>query len=243
MVGLVRALGFYFVGCSWTALVCLASLPFLVLPRKHAAGVVRVWARGVLWMLKYIIGLEYNVSGLRNKPSNRAIYAIKHQSAWETVAIFILFDDPVVVLKHELARVPIVGLYLQKAGHIAIRRDTGAKAIKSILNRACSGEAVSRSIVIFPEGHRVAPGAPTTYLSGVAALYSHLRLPVIPVAHNAGLFWPRCGLKKRPGCIEIEFLRPIRPGLDRHEFTAELERAIEGATARLIAQEARRCLR
>ena len=114
----------------------------------------------------------------------------------------------------------------------------GVRALRSLIKEAEAALARGQSIVIFPEGTRVAPGAHRPYHPGVAALYLHLGCPVVPVALNSGLFWGRRSFVKRPGRITVEILPPIEPGLNRAAFMTELERRLEGATLRLV-EEAR----
>jgi 1-acyl-sn-glycerol-3-phosphate acyltransferase len=161
---------------------------------------------------------------------------LKHQSAWETIALWVLLKNPAIVLKQSLARIPVFGWYMQRGGAIIIDREAGPKALRPMLAAARSAIADGRPIAIFPEGTRTPLAARRSYHPGVAALYMQLDLPVVPVALNSGLFWGRRSLLKQSGTILIEFLAPIEPGLNRRHFMAELERRIEGATAMLIVE-------
>ena len=111
--------------------------------------------------------------------------------------------------------------------------------MKAILRDAKAALAAGHNVIIFPEGTRVAPGKTRPYGPGIAALYGLLDAPVVPVALNSGLFWGRRRFGKRPGTVAIEFLAPISPGLDRHQFLAELQNRIEVATGQLIAEVTR----
>jgi len=168
-------------------------------------------------------------------PKGPVIIAAKHQSSWETLAFTLLFDDIAIVLKRELLFIPVVGWAMARAGNIAVARGEGASALRGLLRQAKSVIAQRRSIVIFPEGTRVAPGDQKPYQIGTAALYRQLGVPVVPVALNSGLFWGRRKFVKRPGVITLEILPPIAPGLDRETFMATLRERIETATARLAA--------
>ena len=218
-----------------TAVLCLALWPGLVLRGPHLAALGRLWARYALWVLRLAIGLDHEVRGGENRIPGAAIYAAKHQSAWETIAFFLLLDGPVYVLKAELLFIPIIGWYLRRAGMIAVDRAGGASALRAMLAGAELRAQEGRPIVIFPEGTRTAPGASRPYHPGIAALYARLGLPVVPVALDSGSFWPRRGFRKRPGTIVIEFLEPIAPGLEREVFSSTLRTRIEGACARLSA--------
>jgi len=136
-------------------------------------------------------------------------------------------------MKSELLWIPFYGWYSLKAGMIPINRKGGAAALKSMLRAARRAKERGQPIVIFPQGTRTAPGTHAPYQPGVAAIYRGLDLPVVPVALNSGLFWPRRSLRRNPGTIVVEFLPRIAPGLARGPFLAELEERIESATGRL----------
>jgi 1-acyl-sn-glycerol-3-phosphate acyltransferase len=230
---LLRSLLFNIAFYGWTALACLTALPMLFLPRMAIVRLARVWAQGIVLMLAGLVGLRHEVRGLRHRRHGRVLYAFKHQSAWDTIMLSLLLQDPTIVVKKELLAIPIFGWCLRKTGQIAVDRRGGAKALKALLRSAEQGAAAGRPIVIFPEGTRTAPGSHRPYQPGVAALYGQLELPVVPVALNSGLFWARRSFVKRPGLITVEFLPAIEPGLSRRRFLAELERRTEDACRRL----------
>ena len=216
--------------------MALAALPLLLMPRQHMVLHAKRWERGIQWLLRCLIGLDYRVLGEQNRRQKKAIYAIKHQSAWDTVVTHLLIDDPAIALKQELVRIPIFGPCLRHAGMIEIARGEGAKALRSLIQGARQAIKRGSPVVIFPEGTRTPPGEKQRYQPGVAALYKQLALPVVPVALNSGVFWGRRSFVKRPGTILVEFLEPIQPGLERKAFMAALEDRIETATNRLVDQ-------
>jgi 1-acyl-sn-glycerol-3-phosphate acyltransferase len=221
----------------WTALFCLLVLP--VFPFLSAAGMrraARFWERVTFALLRFTVGLSHEVRGREHLPSGPVIIASKHQSAWETLAFHVLVPELAVGLKEELTRIPVFGWYLMRAGNIRIDRGAAARAIRSLVEGAKGAVASGLSVLIFPEGTRSAPGDPPDYKPGVVALYNALRLPVVPVALNSGLFWRRRSLVKHPGRIVVQFLEPIPPGLERKIFMQTLEQRIETATARLIEE-------
>jgi 1-acyl-sn-glycerol-3-phosphate acyltransferase len=220
----------------WTGVMVLAALPLLAAPREKMVATGRLWQRGVQGLLARLTGLTYEVRGRERIPATPAIYAFKHQSAWETLVLNLLFPDPAIVLKRELTQIPLFGWYLLHAGMIRIDRKGGARALRMLLDDGRAALARGSSIVIFPEGTRAPVGQRHSYHPGVAALYRQLDCPVVPVALNSGLFWRRRGFIKRPGRIVVEFLPPIAPGLERKPFMAELEQRLEGATERLVAE-------
>jgi 1-acyl-sn-glycerol-3-phosphate acyltransferase len=222
--------GFFY---GWTALCVVVGLPLLLGPRRGIYYLGRAWAHPILAALALLCGLRHEVRGRENLPAGAVLIAAKHQSAWDTIIFSILLWDHSFVLKRELLWVPLFGLYLARAGLIAVDRQGGARALKQMVAAARRVAALGRPIVIFPEGTRVAPDQHRPYQPGVAALYGQLGLPVVPVALNSGLFWRRRSFLKRPGTITLEFLPPIAPGLPRKTFLARLEEAIEGRSRAL----------
>jgi len=220
----------------WTALLGIAGLPLLLASRRSVMRFGTFWSRGVLVLLRIICGLDYELRGREHLPEGPAIIAMKHQSAWETFAIPVLFEDAASVIKRELGWIPFYGWYTLKAGSIAVDRGAGSRALKRMLAAAARVKAQGRKIAIFPEGTRGAVGETRIYLPGVAALYQYLHLPLVPVALNSGLFWKRRGFLRRPGTVLIEILPAIAPGLDRREVMERLRAEIEYATARLVAE-------
>jgi 1-acyl-sn-glycerol-3-phosphate acyltransferase len=210
----------------------LAFLPTLVLPRGAIVACSRLWSRAVLFGLKWIAGLDYEVRG--TPPTRGALIAAKHMSMWDTVALYLVLHDPAVVLRRSLRQIPFYGWYTWKAGSIAIDREGKASALRQMAHDAKVAIAEGRSVLIFPEGTRKLPGMPPDYKPGVAGLYGQLDVPCVPVALNSALFWT--GFLKKPGRIVIEFLEPLPPGLKRREFMALLQGRIEGATGVLLAE-------
>ncbi|HKF72350.1 MAG TPA: lysophospholipid acyltransferase family protein [Stellaceae bacterium] len=233
---LLRSLLFNLVFYAWTAFVAIAALPMLLGPRALVMGLGQWWSRTVLELARWIAGIDYELRGAEHLPRAPAIIAVKHQSAWDTLAVPALFGDVAIVLKRELLWIPCYGWYARKAGMIPVDRGAGATALKGMVRRAREVVAERRPIVIFPEGTRTAVGTKRAYHPGVAALYTQLGLPVVPIAVNSGLFWPRRSFLKRPGRIVVEVLAPLPPGLDRKAFLAELRSRIETATERLVAE-------
>jgi 1-acyl-sn-glycerol-3-phosphate acyltransferase len=229
----VRSLAFNILFAVWTGIVFLISLPTLLMPRRAVWAMGRLWVRGSLLLLRAIVGLGHRVAGAEHRLAGPAIYAVKHQSAWDTLVFPTLVDMPAYVLKQELIRVPLFGAYLKRCGMIPVDRQGRATALKRMLAAARAAVAAGHPILIYPEGTRTPPGERRPYHPGVAALYGDLGLPVVPVALNSGLFWGRRSFHKKPGTITIEFLPAIPPGLPRKAFMEQLQERLEGASARL----------
>jgi len=213
-----------------TTILSLIFLPVLALPRGATVWLARLWARLTFWGLKIFAGIDWEIRGL--PPKGPVLVAAKHMSMWDTLALYLALDEPAIVLKRELLRIPFYGWFLAKAAAIAIDRSAGASALRKMAEAARKVLAQGRPILIFPEGTRKKPGAMPDYKPGVAGLYGQLGVACVPVALNSGVYWT--GFLKRPGTIVLEFLEPIGPGLKRDAFMRLLEDRIETATNRLL---------
>ena len=220
-----------------SALLFIAVLPTLLLPRKVMVRASQNWSLMMFWGLKWIAGCDWQVRGAI--PKGPLLFAAKHMSMWDTMALYALVDDVCIVVKQELLAIPFYGWYIKKAGVIGVNRAAHASALRQMATAAKKVFATGRPLAIFPEGTRKKPGAAPDYKPGVAALYSQLGVACVPVALNSGLFWT--GFTKRRGTIVIEFLPAIPAGLKRAEFMARLQHDIETASAALMA-EGRPCL-
>lgn len=232
----LRSLVYQIAFLLWTALLGIAGLPLLLASRRTVMRFGAFWSRGVLVLLRIICGLDYQLRGREHLPDGPAIVAMKHQSAWDAIAMPVLFEDAASIIKRELTWIPFYGWYTMKAGSIAIDRGAGSRALKRMVADAARVKAQGRKITIFPEGTRGAVDETRPYLPGVAALYQYLDLALVPVAVNSGLFWKRRGFLRRPGTVLVEILPAISPGLERHAMMEKLRAEIEGATSRLVAE-------
>jgi len=235
----IRSILFNICFIAWTSLCCLFMVWSFAIPRPMMVKVITQYFKGLDPIEKYVIGLTYEVKGRENMLDTPCLIAIKHQSAWETFKLFQLFGDVAIVLKRELMFIPFWGWYQAKSGAIPVNRAAGGKAMNSLIAGAQKViQKQKRSIVIFPQGTRVPVGEKRAYKVGIAALYENLNVPIVPVALNAGLFWPKNSFIKKPGKITVEILPAIPAGLSRPEAMKQLEEAIETASNRLV-QEAR----
>jgi len=232
---------FYNVAFYFNLLVWLiAAIPTLLMPRRFFMEIARLWGVSSLWLLRVIAGTQVRWTGLDKLPSGGCIVAAKHQSAWETFALFAVLKDPAIILKRELTLIPLFGWCLLKAEMIPVRRgQTGREALTEMSAKARKAIAEGRQLLIFPEGTRRPAGAPPDYKSGVAHLYAATGAICVPIALNSGVYWPRRALIRRPGTVAVEVLDPIAPGMRPKAFLAELRARIEGASARLV-EEGRR---
>lgn len=205
----------------------LVALPTLVLPRQIFMGVARLWARTSLWWMNLTCGTAAEFVGREKIPATPCIVAAKHQSFWETFALFQLCKDPVFILKRELTWIPVFGWYLWKSDMIPINRAARSKALEQAMERARFELAKGRQLIIFPEGTRRPAGAPPAYKHGVSYIYEALHVPVVPVGLNSGLFWPRREFLRRPGTITAQCGDVIPAGLPRLQMFEQMQTEIE----------------
>jgi 1-acyl-sn-glycerol-3-phosphate acyltransferase len=207
----------------------------LLLPLSARDRMAAAWGSTNLWLMKVICGLKYRIQGKENLPQHAAIIMCKHQSTWETISLkSIVRPQQSWILKQELMRLPVFGWALAAIPNIPIDRSAGRKAVKQIVERGMQLLEQDRTIIVFPEGTRTAPGEKRKYGIGGGMLAEKSGYPVIPMAHNAGVFWRRRGLKKHPGTIDVVVGEPFSPkGMKASEITRRVEDWIETEVARL----------
>jgi 1-acyl-sn-glycerol-3-phosphate acyltransferase len=235
---LIRSLLFY-VGLGVSTLVfgpvCVLLFP---LPFKARYLVMTRWTAFNLWWLRVTCNLRYIVEGQENIPGTPVVIMCKHQSTFETLALQLIFVPQVWVLKRELLWIPVYGWGLASMEPISIDRGSALKSFRRIVSEGQKRLRQGTSVVIFPEGSRIAPGEKGKYLPGGALLATKSGHAVIPVAHNAGYFWPRRQLVKHPGVIEMVIGPPIEPGgKSAGEVNAEVENWIESAMKTLPVRD------
>jgi 1-acyl-sn-glycerol-3-phosphate acyltransferase len=233
---IVRAVLFNVIFYLSSIVIGLMVFPFIVLPPAFMRWAGAQWSHYAIWLLKVIVGAGWEVRGEDRIPDGPAIFGIKHQSAWDTMFFPVYFGDPAMICKKELRLIPFYGWFAWRAGAIWIDRKGGAGALRTLIRGAIDALKHGRSVVMFPQGTRTLPGETRPYQPGVTALYSSAGVPVVPVALNSGMFWPKRTFTKQPGTIVVEFLDPMPPGLDRAAFLETLAERIDSATARLEAE-------
>jgi 1-acyl-sn-glycerol-3-phosphate acyltransferase len=214
------------------ALIALATFP---LPRMARYRIISGWSRLVVLLAKAILRIDWQVEGRENLPARPSVILAKHQSAWETMAFQIIFPPQVHVLKRELLWIPFFGWGLALMSPIAIDRARGVAALRAIARRGRERLAQGFWVIVFPEGTRVAPGQARKYQPGGAWLACAAGAPVVPVAHNAGLLWPRNAFVKRPGTVTVRIGPPIDTANRDADTVNELARTwIEGQQGTLL---------
>jgi 1-acyl-sn-glycerol-3-phosphate acyltransferase len=221
---------------SWlffgTATYAVIVLLLCWLPVHRLYRIANSWSANQLWMLKFLCGLSYAVEGRENIPSGAHVSMWKHSSSWETIAQAALLPPQSWVLKRELMWIPLVGWAVHFFKPIAINRKTGTTAVNQVVEQGKQRLAEGLWILIFPEGTRVGAGEHRKYGVSGALLAARAGCKVVPVAHNAGVFWPRRGWLKKPGVIQVAFGPAIDAlGRDPRELNEEVRRWIEAKIA------------
>ncbi|MEM8813811.1 MAG: lysophospholipid acyltransferase family protein [Pseudomonadota bacterium] len=217
----------------WTIGCVLTALPMMLWSVRAGRAYVNMWASGVLKLLKWVVGIDYDVRGRGNIPDTPCIIACKHQSAWEIFALLILFPDAAFVMKRELVDLPLFGRYCLRVGMIPVERDKGGAALRVIAVQAEAALEAGRSIIIFPEGTRRPVHAPPDYKSGIAHFYARFGVPCLPIALNSGSHWMNGKTLKRPGTIILSVLPALAPGDRPKAFLKKLEEVVEAETNQL----------
>lgn len=237
VLGWLRAGAFYVYAAAWTLVVGLLGLP-LALARGRAGfnAVATRWLDGMMWGVRIIAGVRVEIRG--DVPMQDCIVAAKHQSFLDVLAIAHAVPRRVFIMKRVLLMVPVMGWYARKVGCIPIDRARGADAMAQIsteVRAAMQSPEGLGQLIIYPEGTRTKPGEKRRYKWGAVNLQRETGLPLVPVAVNAGMFWPKRGIPIRPGVTVITFLPAIKAGQDGAAVMAELHSAIEGESDRLMA--------
>lgn len=218
------------------AIIGLVAMPVAIFSRDFAMHVVRFFSHTQAFGLWLICGISTEVRGREHLPKGGAgLIAMKHQSTYDTLAPFTFVENPAYILKKELVKAPVFGIYASRIG-IPIDRAGGAKTMRLMLAAAKASVASGQQIIIFPEGTRQLPDTPADIKPGIVLLYNELKVPCVPVALNTGLCWQGSGFLRKSGRIVFDVLPPIPPGLKREAFTQALKDALDPATERLVAE-------
>jgi 1-acyl-sn-glycerol-3-phosphate acyltransferase len=217
-----------------TFLYAIAVLLLCWLPSHRLYGVARSWSKTQMWVLAKTCGLRYRIEGIENIPPGAHVSMWKHSSAWETIAQASIFPPQSWVLKQELMWIPLVGWAVRCLKPIAIDRKAGATAVAQVIEQGQERLQEGLWILIFPEGTRVGSGEKKKYGVSGALLASTSGCKVVPVAHNAGAFWPRRGWLKKRGIIEVSIGPPIDAvGRDPRELNEQVRSWIEARIAQM----------
>jgi 1-acyl-sn-glycerol-3-phosphate acyltransferase len=233
---LARSLVFVTFFYLWSVVCGLLMAPLLLAPRRWMMRAMRIWAQVLIAVMRPICGIRVEVRGREHLPMGAALVASKHQCMFDALGTLAIYPDACFVTKRELFSIPFFGWYCRHSGMIDVDRAGRSRALRQLVSDAQDRMREARQLIIFPEGHRMAPGETGDYQPGVAALYRELGLPCTPVATNSGRHWPAHGIIRRPGVIVYQFLEPIPAGLHRAAFMRTLEDRIETASTALLAE-------
>ncbi len=213
----------------WTAAFAPVILVIWICgtPVTWVRRATRVWARGFLVVLNWVVGIDYVVRGRENLPSEPCLIVANHQSTWETIACLVLFPDVAIVTKKELVKLPVFGWFLRNSPMIIIDRESGSKAIRQMVEEGTAALAQGRPVLIFPEGTRSDPSARVEFKRGVELLYARLNCAVMPVALNTGRYWGTGNKVKSPGTIIVSCLPAIPAGMPPQAAMKQAEQMIQ----------------
>lgn len=215
-------------------IIGLGFAPWAMFSKTGAYTACKTYAAWCMWTARWMIGLRCEVRG--QVPQGEVLIAAKHQSFLDIMMIFHALPRAKFIMKREILWTPVIGQYTKRMEMIAVDRGKRGKAISKMIADVEAGRLEPGQIVIYSQGTRVAPGTHVPYKVGSAALYEQLGQPCVPAATNAGYFWPRRGLYRRPGLAVVEFLEPLAPGLAKGEFMKELEARVEAASDALLQE-------
>ncbi|MDX8455463.1 1-acyl-sn-glycerol-3-phosphate acyltransferase [Mesorhizobium sp. VK9D] len=237
---IIRSLAFNFVFYLSLIVQMIFWTPFYFLSPRHRAWFVpKFWSRTSMWLYDKIAATKSEITGVENLPEGSFILAPKHQSFWDAIAFFPYLDDALYILKRELTWIPFFGWYILKMRMIPVDRGSRSKALKAVVTATRQEmDRNPRQLIIYPEGTRRPPGAEPSYKYGIVELYTQLGVPVVPVAHVAGLYWPRRKFLRYPGTVKARFLPAIPPGLGREEFMQRLIGDTEAACDQMLVEAA-----
>ncbi len=223
---ILRSLFFYIIVYAWTIVYFIFFSPVKYFRRKTAIKLSVFWTASIIWFSKKILGIDYIVDGKDNIPRDKPfLVASNHQSAWETFFFVALFGDPVFVLKEELKNIPIMSSYFSKLGYIYINREKGFSSLKKVISSI--SKLVKKDVkafIIFPQGTRVAPGEKKELNSGVIAVNKILKIPIVPIKHNSGLYWKNKKFIKHKGSIKVKIYPALKDGLNKVELRKKIEK-------------------
>ena len=222
---------FLFLSCVPFSILIIASRIF---SREASYRFGKLWSRLNLWSCKFFCGLDFSVEGQGNIPHDTCVVFLKHSSAFETIAQWLIFPSQCWVLKKELMRAPFFGWALAALNPIAIDRGAGRSAVEQVIRQGSERLEKGLSVMIYPEGTRMAPGETRRYGVSGTLLAQAAGTVIVPVAHNAGDFWPRRGWRKRPGTVRFVIGPAIDPvGRDVRDVNTEIQNWIESTVARI----------
>ncbi len=230
----IRSLIFMIVIYVWMLILGIVYLPYAIFTKQGALRACKTYARSTMWLARWMVGIKCEVRG--TVPTGEVVIGAKHQSFLDIIMIFDAIPHGKFIMKRELLWTPVIGMYARRLGCIPVNRGKKGAAVAKMVKDVAKEFAEPGQLVIYPQGTRVAPGVSKPYKVGTAILYSGLGFPCVPVATNAGVFWPRSGILRKPGLAIVDFLDPIEPGVERDAFLSRLEDVIETRSDALMKE-------
>jgi len=215
-------------------IIGLIYAPWALFSKRGAYAACKAYSAYVFWSARWMVGLRCEVRG--TPPEGGVLVAAKHQSFLDILMIFHAVERGKFIMKKQILWTPVIGQYAKKMEMIAVDRGKRGRAIAKMVNDVRSGDREPGQLIIYSQGTRVAPGVRADYKVGTGVLYEQLGQTCYPAATNAGVFWPRRGLYRRPGVAVVEFLPPIAPGLGREAFMQKLSHDVETASDALLQE-------
>ena len=212
----------------------IICMPFLILPEKFLKYPTKIWIKVIFIFLEKICNIRHRIEGVENIPNETVVITSKHQSAFETLALYFYLKDCFFVHKKELFLIPVFGQYLYKSNMVSIDRTGGTKTMRKMLDEVKSKLESGSSIVIFPEGTRKIPGSKPDYKTGFIGIYNHTKKKILPIALNSGLCWSKQSWILKRGIITISILPIIKENYDKKTVLNKVQEQIEVASNKLL---------
>jgi len=216
------------------ALMAVFFTPFALVSRPWAFHAVHTYCAWVRWTARWMVGLRSEIRG--EVPVDEVIIAAKHQSFFDIILIVSVTPRPKFIMKKSLRWAPILGWYAMRIGCVSVDRGKRGQAVQQMVDGVHRNSAHPGQLIIYPQGTRVAPGTEKSYKIGTGVLYRELGQDCVPAATNVGVFWPRTGIYRKPGLAVVEFLPLIEAGRPIDTFMTDLEKVVETASGRLMAE-------
>ncbi len=230
----IRSLIFMITIYAWMLILGIVFAPYALFTKRGALQACKTYALSTIWLARWMVGIRCEVRG--SPPHEEVVIGAKHQSFLDIIMIFSAIPHGKFIMKRELLWTPIIGMYARRLGCIPVNRGKRGAAVAKMVKDVAKEFTEPGQLVIYPQGTRVAPGVQKPYKVGTAVLYEGLGFPCVPVATNAGVFWPRSGIMRKPGLAIVDFLEPIEPGVARDEFLDRLEQEIETRSNSLMRE-------
>ena len=231
---ILKSIIFYISLIIWTLFMGIICTPLLILPSSLLKYPTKIWIKVIFIFMERICDIQHKIIGIENIPNETVLIISKHQSAFETLALYYYLKDCFFVHKRELFLIPIFGQYLYKTNMVSIDRNGGTKTMRKMLEKVSLKLKLGSSMIIFPQGTRKIPGSKPDYKTGFIGIYNHTKKKILPIAVNSGLCWPKNSWILKNGIITIKILPMINENYDKKTVLDKVQESIETASNKLI---------